>query len=323
MIGVGIVFGLIGILGIWDYYVLRNVQKSHLMYLFITLCIALSLPFFIPFRWTALRFIIAMIVFNKIIKSTEILYKRVYDPKMLETYGLYIFWSSNFPDTFIPKSQDEKREIQKQGLKRLSRCIFKTLAVVFLLFVSYKWPVIHRYYVTHYLWLCFLIYATFTNLGDFLTGGMMLFGIGFIELFNNPFIARSPREFWGKRWNLYFRDVCHRNIFKPMAHLKKPALAAGIVFFVSAVLHEYLVFVCLHMRMIGYMTAFFMLHYIATVVETLVAKKFEYKKIFPLPVAIGMHVGWMVLTIPLLINPLLLIFPVNSWESIISFVRSL
>ncbi|MEX2666952.1 hypothetical protein [Candidatus Uabimicrobium amorphum] len=123
----------------------------------------------------------------------------------------------------------------------------------------------------------------------------------------------------GWHFNLFFFDIHTGSLgFLRVEKYQKPILAAGVVFFVSAILHEYLVFVCIHTRMFGYMTAFFMLHYLATVVETAIAKVFQRKHFFPSPIAIALHILWLVATAPLLIKPLLLIFPVDSWQSIVS-----
>lgn len=53
-----------------------------------------------------------------------------------------------------------------------------------------------------------------------------------------PVLARSVAEFWGRRWNLAFRDVGHRFIFLPLAVRWGPRFATLAVFAFSGCLHE-------------------------------------------------------------------------------------
>jgi hypothetical protein len=53
-----------------------------------------------------------------------------------------------------------------------------------------------------------------------------------------PWKAKTLSEFWGKRWNMAFRDAAHLLIFKPLR--KKVGLKAAIftVFLFSGIVHE-------------------------------------------------------------------------------------
>ena len=53
-----------------------------------------------------------------------------------------------------------------------------------------------------------------------------------------PLRSTSLGEFWGKRWNLGFRQLAHELIFRPL-HRKLGADAAGfLVFVVSGLIHD-------------------------------------------------------------------------------------
>lgn len=62
---------------------------------------------------------------------------------------------------------------------------------------------------------CFQIYADFSAYSDIARGTARLLGIELMMNFNNPYIARSPAEFW-RRWhislNFWFKDY----LFKPL-----------------------------------------------------------------------------------------------------------
>ncbi len=53
-----------------------------------------------------------------------------------------------------------------------------------------------------------------------------------------PVAAASVTEFWGKRWNLGFRDLAHTLIFKPLQRRHGRAIAVAAVFLFSGIAHE-------------------------------------------------------------------------------------
>jgi hypothetical protein len=58
-------------------------------------------------------------------------------------------------------------------------------------------------------------------------------------LHDKPLLARTIAEFWGCRWNLWFSDWFRFVIFAPWR--RRPVLALGLVFFISGVMHEWVV----------------------------------------------------------------------------------
>ena len=74
----------------------------------------------------------------------------------------------------------------------------------------------------------------FTMLAAFWRGQ----GRDVIPLMNAPLLATSVSEFWGKRWNLGFRDLAHTLIFKPMLRRFGKGAAITLVFFASGLAHE-------------------------------------------------------------------------------------
>ncbi|KAJ1994049.1 hypothetical protein H4R33_000451 [Dimargaris cristalligena] len=95
-------------------------------------------------------------------------------------------------------------------------------------------------------------------------------------IFDQPFLATSPRDFWSRRWNLLFKDTFHIVVFKPVqrrvggtrgiAGPQAPVVqfsAALAVFLFSGLLHEYiLIAVC--GRSAGEEMLFFVLHGLLT-----------------------------------------------------------
>jgi len=63
-------------------------------------------------------------------------------------------------------------------------------------------------------------------------------GIEAAPIMDRPLAARTLSEFWGRRWNLAFRQVAFDSVFRPLLRPlgARPALAAVFVF--SAAVHE-------------------------------------------------------------------------------------
>jgi alginate O-acetyltransferase complex protein AlgI len=63
-------------------------------------------------------------------------------------------------------------------------------------------------------------------------------GIPVEPIMNAPLRAHSVSAFWGGRWNLAFRDVAYRFVFRPSLARFGAAGAGRIVFLFSGMLHE-------------------------------------------------------------------------------------
>jgi D-alanyl-lipoteichoic acid acyltransferase DltB (MBOAT superfamily) len=55
---------------------------------------------------------------------------------------------------------------------------------------------------------------------------------------DKPVLARSLSDFWGRRWNLAFRDLMHQFVFQPLTPQVGPARATLVVFFISGLIHD-------------------------------------------------------------------------------------
>ena len=56
-------------------------------------------------------------------------------------------------------------------------------------------------------------------------------------LHHNPFAARTVADLWGRRWNLWVSDWFRYAVFAPLR--RRPVFAVWLVFFLSGVLHEW------------------------------------------------------------------------------------
>ena len=66
-------------------------------------------------------------------------------------------------------------------------------------------------------------------------------GVNVTPIMQAPILANSVSDFWSRRWNLAFRDLVHRFIFRPVArkHGAKAGMAA--VFLASGLIHDFVI----------------------------------------------------------------------------------
>ncbi len=63
-------------------------------------------------------------------------------------------------------------------------------------------------------------------------------GVPVVPIMRSPAAATTLAEFWGRRWNLAFRDLAHRMVFKPVCRRMGQTAALWAVFVVSGLAHE-------------------------------------------------------------------------------------
>lgn len=139
-------------------------------------------------------------------------------------------------------------------------------------------------------------------------------GVNAAPLMNCPLLSESVSEFWSKRWNLAFRDLTHRFLFKPFAARKNARLGLVAVFVFSGVVHD-LVISLPAGGGYGLPTLYFVFQCVALFVErTKCAKR------------LGLGAGWRgrAFTAVVLIAPVCMLF--HSWfarEVILPFLDAI
>ena len=63
-------------------------------------------------------------------------------------------------------------------------------------------------------------------------------GVDAKPLMNWPVLAESVSEFWSKRWNLAFRDLTHRFVFRPVTARWNARAGLVAVFLFSGIVHD-------------------------------------------------------------------------------------
>ena len=110
------------------------------------------------------------------------------------------------------------------------------------------------------------------------------------KLHRSPWAASSVADFWGTRWNLWFHDWFHLVHFVPLR--RKPVLALFLVFFVSGLMHEWVINVPLYFTMghapFGWMTVYFMAQAIGILLERRFLRRWDLgRRLFAWLVVLG------------------------------------
>jgi alginate O-acetyltransferase complex protein AlgI len=63
-------------------------------------------------------------------------------------------------------------------------------------------------------------------------------GVDARAIMQAPLLSTSLAEFWGKRWNLAFRDLSHTYLFRPLVTRVGASLAMLAVFVGSGLVHD-------------------------------------------------------------------------------------
>uniref|UniRef100_A0A7N0UG62 Wax synthase domain-containing protein n=1 Tax=Kalanchoe fedtschenkoi TaxID=63787 RepID=A0A7N0UG62_KALFE len=120
---------------------------------------------------------------------------------------------------------------------------------------------------------------------------------------NEPYLATSLSDFWGRRWNLAVTSILRPTVYEPVTNLlagpigreKAQLFAVLATFGVSAIMHELIMFYLNRLIPTGEMSAFFLLHGACVVAERAAARRMRGRWKVPRPVASCLTI-WFVLS---------------------------
>ena len=237
-----IVFSLLLVsLPIYAYLVLRpRGGKRGIFALTPAVAAAAALPFAMPAppEARALASVVAVVLAAKCFELARGSYR---DPAMLATFPRFVFWMFIPPDSRAPKTTGDAIRARELGRRRLLRGTFKAVLAIGLIGLNSAIPGLHEAFWSTTLWAMWAIYLVASGMTDLGSGVAMQSGIFVAENFDAPLIARSVREFWGKRWNVFITTFAFRNIFLPLGGRRAPLSATLAVFIASGLMHEYVV----------------------------------------------------------------------------------
>ncbi len=296
------------LLGLYAFFVVRRRQGAIRWVVFLLgFAWAAALPLLGPVDLPTVRFTAGLWAFVAVLRITDVAWDRYPAPEPRDSLWRFLVTWFVAPDTRWAVDDRERQEFRRAGLRRAARGVVLLAGAVGMLAISTRWPQIHDDVWRQGAWLLVTSALLMPGALALATGVAMLPGLWIDEMFDAPFLSRSPRDFWSRRWNRLFTNAARRHIFRPLLRQRNPALAMVIVFGASALLHEYLVVVSLGTTE-GRMTAFFALHCVATLADY----RFRRRPPLPRPIAIAMHFTWFWLGFPLFMLAILPAIPIHE-----------
>jgi hypothetical protein len=229
----------------------------------------------------------------------------------LDTPTGFVLWAVVLPETRRSDDAAVRAAIRKRSWKLAVRVFAKIAVFWSLVAVNQAWA-FQDVRPLQLLWGALVIYFTFSGVRDGIALACAAVGAESCPMFDSPLIARNPRDFWGRRWNLWFTQTAHRMIFEPLGGRQRPLLAAAGVFGFSALLHEVIATVGLR-SLDGRMTLFFVVQGLGAVAFTKLSQRWP----TPLsrPVAVALHFAWMWLTVAWFVDPMDGFLNLSAWTT--------
>lgn len=267
---------------------------------------SLSMPFFLPQAWVYTRIVVSVCAVTMAAKTWRLSRGAAADPAMLETLPRFLLWLVAPPESTWPRSRADIERARARGWDRLRRLALKAPGIAALMAVHLYVPGLHESRFVEAFWALWLCWLAVSAIADLVTCVPMLFGVDLEETFDAPPLARSPREFWGRRWNLFVHRFVVRFLFPALGGRRRPLLATLLVFVGSGLMHEYFVLACLGRPSAhtGSMLLFFTIQGLAVIAQTLLARRRPRPRTLPRPLAVTLHIAWLTLTGPLFFAPL-------------------
>jgi hypothetical protein len=146
-----------------------------------------------------------------------------------------VAWPGMDPDTFLatPRSRIERPALSEWGVaiaKTALGAALLTIAIRLELPAQAEWP--------RWIGMTGLILLLHFGIFHLLSCVWRALGMNAVPIMNQPAAARSLAEFWGRRWNLAFRDLAHRFVFLPLLRWMHPTSALLAGFAISGLIHE-------------------------------------------------------------------------------------
>jgi D-alanyl-lipoteichoic acid acyltransferase DltB (MBOAT superfamily) len=265
-----------------------------------------ALPFVFSVELPYLRSVVAAAAVVTAVKFADWLRGTYRDRELATHRRRFLVWWLFAPETRWSDNPARRKEARSSGIRRLVRGSFKVGLFAVGAATLPRTDLVEAPYALVVVATCLQFYFVFSGIADAYSALPELFGFRTAEMFNRPFLATSPGDFWSRRWNLFVARAAAQHIFFPLDGRKHRVRGTLVVFLASGVMHEYFVVAALGARdaKFGYMMAFFLLQGLAVVVHHVWLRTTRQRGRLWRPLAIVLHTAWFTCTTPLFFAPL-------------------
>jgi hypothetical protein len=209
--------------------------------------LACALPFFLPTAEPFFRAAVALLTWLLLVKTLQ--YTAGHEKPMgfvdllqFLTIPAVVRWET-------PRRKDPHRiwKALSKGLGQLALALLLMIAVLQL----------DRTHPIQLITTQIGIYLSLAGACNLVVVTLAMRGLDFDDPFDNPLAARSPGEFWGRRWNTWVNHMLYRYVFVPSGGWRRPVRGTLAAFAVSGALHEGFVVVGTR-EFTGWMAGFFL-----------------------------------------------------------------
>jgi len=155
-------------------------------------------------------------------------------PSAARSVAYLAAWPGMDADTFL----DASRCPARPGVRQWLAATAKTALGVTLLWVVARWVPAAHHLARGWIGLFGLIFLLHFGSFHLIALFWQTVGIDAEPIMSNPLAAKTLSEFWGKRWNLGFRQLAHEFIFRPLLRRTGPTVAGLLVFVASGLIHD-------------------------------------------------------------------------------------
>ena len=147
--------------------------------------------------------------------------------------GYLLLWPGLDAKSFFASSQAVERPSSPEWILAAAKAAFGVgMVVVAVLLVD------HQRMIAGWMGMAGFVFTLHFGLFHVLSVVWRRAGIDAPPIMDAPILASSLSDFWGKRWNLAFRDLAHTCVFRPFVGRLGIAGATMTVFVVSGVVHD-------------------------------------------------------------------------------------
>ena len=145
-----------------------------------------------------------------------------------------LLWPGMDAREFFDRASDERKVPQREWWAAIT----KTFTGIVLTWCAVRFIALNFFALGGWTGLVGLALVLHFGIFQLLALSWQRAGIRVTPIMQKPLLSGSLSELWGKRWNLGYRDLSHKWIFRPLQRRFGPAIATLAAFLVSGFVHE-------------------------------------------------------------------------------------